>query len=85
QNVDARRGSLAVTVGFGGRHGTASTTDFTAGAIQDALARAERIARISPVDPEYLPPPDPCVFPIRETAKQETIAAGPVKRLEYAN
>ena len=85
QNVDARRGSLAVTVGFGGRHGTASTTDFTAGAIQDALARAERIARISPVDPEYLPPPDPCVFPVRETAKQETIAAGPVKRLEYAN
>jgi predicted Zn-dependent protease len=85
QNVDARRGSLAVTVAFGDRHGTASTTDFTAGAIQDALARAERIARISPVDPEYLPPPDPCVFPIRETAKQETIAAGPVKRLEYAN
>ncbi len=85
QNVDTRRGSLAVTVAFGGRHGTAGTTDFTAGAIQDTLARAERIARISPVDPEYLPPPDPCVFPVRETAKAETVAAGPVKRLEYAN
>jgi predicted Zn-dependent protease len=85
QNVDSRRGTLTVTVAFGGQHGTASTTDFTAGAIQDALARAERIARISPVDPEYLPPPDPCQFPVRETAKPETVAAGPVKRLEYAN
>lgn len=85
QNVDARRGSLAVTVAFGGQQGTASTTDFTAGAIQDALAKAERIARVSPVDPEYLPPPDPCRFPVRATAKPETLAAGPVKRLEYAN
>ncbi|BFU89275.1 MAG: hypothetical protein NTAFB01_04620 [Nitrospira sp.] len=85
QNVDARRGALAVTVAFGGQQGTASTTDFTAGAIQDALARAERIARVSPADPEYLPPPDPCLFPIRETARPETTAAGPVKRLEYAN
>ena len=85
QNVDARRGSLAVTVAFSGRHGTASTTNFTAGAVQDTLARAERIAQVSPVDPEYLPPPVPCVFPVRETAKPETLAAGPVKRLEYAN
>lgn len=85
QNVDARHGMLTVTVAFGGQHGTASTTDFAAGAIQDTLARAERIARISPVDPEYLPPPDQCPFPARETAKPETVAAGPVKRLEYAN
>jgi predicted Zn-dependent protease len=85
QNVDTRRGSLAVTVAFGGQHGTASTTNFTAGAVQDTLARAERIAQVSPVDPEYLPPPVPCVFPARETAKSETMAAGPVKRLEYAN
>ena len=85
QNVDSRRGTLTVTVAFGGQHGTAGTTDFTAGAVQDTLARAERIARISPVDPEYLPPPDPCLFPVRDTAKPGTVAAGPVKRLEYAN
>jgi len=85
QNVDARRGILTVTVAFDRQHGTASTTDFTAGSIQDTLARAERIARVSPADPEYLPPPDPCSFPIRDTAKSETVAAGPVKRLEYAN
>jgi predicted Zn-dependent protease len=85
QNVDVRQGSLTVTVAFGGQHGTAGTTDFTAGAIQDALARAERIARVSPADPEYLPPPDPCLFPVRETVKPETMATGPAKRLEYAN
>jgi predicted Zn-dependent protease len=85
QNVDTRRGVLSVSVAFGGRHGTASTTDFTAGAIQDTVTRAERIASVSPVDPEYLPPPNPTEFPVRETAKAETVAAGPSRRLEYAN
>ncbi len=85
QNVDTRRGALTVTVAFGGRQGTASTTDFTAGAIRSTVARAERIAQVSPVDPEYLAPPNPCEFPVRETAKPETVAAGPSRRLEYAN
>jgi predicted Zn-dependent protease len=85
QNVDTRRGTLAVTVAFGKRHGTASTTDFTAGSIQDTLARAERIARVSPEDPEYVPTPEPQPFERRETARPETMAAGPVRRLEYAN
>src|SRR5512147_182495 len=85
QNVDTRRGTLTVTVAFDGRRGSASTTDFTAGSIQDALARAERIARVSPEDPEYLPPPDPQIYPTRETCRPETAAAGPSRRLEYAN
>ena len=85
QNVDTRRGTLAVTVAFGRRHGTASTTDFTAGSIQETLIRAERIARLSPDDPEYLPPPEPQPFPACETARPETMGAGPARRLEYAN
>ncbi len=85
QNVDTRRGTLSVRVAFDGRQGTASTTDFTAGAIQDAVNRAERIAKVSPVDPEYLPPPDPCAFGMRATAKPETVGAGPARRLEYTN
>ena len=85
QNVDQRRGTLAVTVAFGRRHGTASTTDFTAGSIQETLARAERIAAVSPEDPEYLPPPEPFPFVARETARPETMVAGPARRLEYAN
>ena len=85
QNVDTRRGTLTVTVAFGGHRGSASTTDFTAGSVQDTLARAERIARVSPEDPEYLPPPDPQVFPTLQTSRPETAAAGPPRRLEYAN
>jgi predicted Zn-dependent protease len=85
QNVDTRRGTLTVTVAFDRRRGSASTTDFTAGAIQDALARAERIARVSPEDPEYLPPPDPQRFPTLLTSRPETAVAGPSRRLEYAN
>ena len=85
QNVDTRRGSVTVTVAFDSRHGSASTTDFTAGAVQDALARAERVARVSPQDPEYLPPPESQVFPTPLTSRPETVSAGPARRLEYAN
>ncbi len=59
QNVNQRRGTLAITIAFGRRHGTATTTDFTAGAVRETLALAERIARVSPEDSEYLPPLGP--------------------------
>ncbi|HEU4684433.1 MAG TPA: TldD/PmbA family protein [Nitrospira sp.] len=85
QNVDARRGTLTVTVAFGGKRGTASTTDFTAGAVHETVATAERIAKLSPKDPEYLPPPDGRMFPSRATARPETAGAGPARRLEYTN
>ena len=85
QNVDTRRGTLTVSVAFNGSRGSASTTDFTAGSVQETLARAERIARVSPEDPEYLPPPDPQVFPARQTSRPESAMAGPARRLEYAN
>ncbi len=84
QNVDTRRGSLALTVAFGRRHGTATTTDFTAGAVQETLKRAERIARVSPEDPEYLPPVGPKQYLSLPTNRPETAAAGPTRRLEYA-
>ncbi|HEY6084378.1 MAG TPA: TldD/PmbA family protein, partial [Nitrospira sp.] len=85
QNVDTRRGSLTVTVAFDGQRGTASTTDFTAGALEDTVARAELIAKLTPKDPEYLPPPEGRSFPHRATSRPETAAAGPSRRLEYAN
>ncbi len=85
QNVDVRRGILAVTVAYGKRHGTASATDFTAGSVLETLARAERVARVSPEDPEYLSPLEPQSFARWETTRPETVAAGPARRLEYAN
>ena len=59
QNVNTRRGSVTVTVAFGARQGTATTTDFTAGSLRETVKRAEAIARVSPEDPEYLPPVGP--------------------------
>ena len=85
QNVDVRRGALTVTVAFGNRQGTASATDFTAGSVLETLARAEQIARVTPEDPEHLAPPEPEAFAVRQTARPETMAAGPSRRLEYAN
>jgi predicted Zn-dependent protease len=83
QNVDTRRGSLNVTVAFGRRHGTAGTTDFTAGAVQETVTRATQIAHLSPEDPEYLPPVKPQQYLALPTARAETAAAGPARRLEY--
>jgi predicted Zn-dependent protease len=85
QNVDMRRGSLSVTVAFGQRHGTADTTDFTAGALQETVTRATHIARLSPDDAEYLPPVQPQLFLTPPTMRTETAAAGPARRLEYTN
>lgn len=84
QNVNSRRGTFSVTVAYGQRHGTAGTTDFTAGGVQDALKRAERIARASPLDPEFLPPVGPQRYLAVPTQRSETAAAGPSRRLEYA-
>ncbi|MGH7181720.1 MAG: metallopeptidase TldD-related protein, partial [Nitrospiraceae bacterium] len=85
QNVDTRRGSLSVMVAFGQHHGTASTTDFTAGAVQETVATATGIARLSPDDPEYLPPMERQHYLTPPTMRTETAAAGPARRLEYAN
>jgi predicted Zn-dependent protease len=85
QNVDTRRGSLSVTVAFKRRHGTADTTDFTAGAVQEMVTRATHIAHLSPDDPEYLPPTVPQPYMPLPTARAETAAAGPARRLEYTN
>lgn len=85
QNVNTRRGSVAVTVAFGSRQGTATTTDFTAGSLRDTVKRAEAVARVSPEDPEYLPPVGPQAYNPCPTVRSETVKAGPAVRLEYAN
>ncbi|MFO0732167.1 MAG: metallopeptidase TldD-related protein [Nitrospiraceae bacterium] len=84
QNVNSRRGTLSVTVAFGRRRGTATTTDFTAGAVREALKRAERVARAAPEDPEYLPPVGPQQYLSLPTSRPETVLAGPTRRLDYA-
>ena len=84
QNVDQRRVTLAVTAAFGRRQGTATTSDLTVGGVQDVLKRAEAVARLSPPDPDALPPPEPQDYPVLPTWRADTAAAGPARRLEDA-
>lgn len=84
QNVNTRRVTLTVTVAFGQRHGSAATTDLTAGAVREAVKRAEAIARVCPEDPEYLPPVAPQEYAGRPTVLPETVAADPEQRLQLA-
>ena len=84
QNVNQRRGTLSVTVAFGRQQGIATTTDFTAGAVRETLKQAERIARVSPEDPEYVTPLGAQTYLSLPTSRPETSAAGPVRRLDYA-
>ena len=85
QNVHTRRGTASVSVAFGRRQGTATTTDFTAGALRETVKRAETLARVSPEDPEYLPPVGPQPYHAYPASRSETAKAGPATRLEYAN
>lgn len=85
QNVNTRRGNVVVTVAFGARQGTATTTDFTAGSLRETVKRAEAIARVSPEDPEYVPPVGPQAYNSCPTVRSETLKAGPTLRLEYTN
>ena len=79
QNVNTRKVTLHITGAFGQKHGTASTTDLTAGSVQDTLKQAERIASQSPEDPEFLPPIGPQAYSAWPTSHQHTVASGPAE------
>jgi predicted Zn-dependent protease len=48
--------SLAITSSFGKREGTVTTAEFDDDSLQRALRRAEEIAKVSPENPEAMPP-----------------------------
>ena len=81
QNLNLRKLSFSITSAFGRRHGSASTTDLTAGSVKETLKQAEGIARVSPDDPEFLPPVEAQTFQTWPTSRQETLLAGPARRL----
>lgn len=85
QQVDVRTVAFVITVAFDQRHGTASTTDLTAGAVQATLKRAEALAKAAPVDPEYLPPPGAQAYPSWPTFEADTAETGPSERLHLAH
>jgi predicted Zn-dependent protease len=54
--------SLAITAGFGKRSGTVTTAEFDDAALQRAARSAEEIARLSPENPEAMPPVPPQTY-----------------------
>ncbi len=56
QNVIRDNASLWIAAAYGKKHGAASTNDLSDASIRAAAQRACEIARISPPDPEFMPP-----------------------------
>jgi predicted Zn-dependent protease len=63
QNVSGVNLEVRIEAAFGQQKGVATVNAPDDAALGEAMARAEEIARLSPADPEYLPPPDPAKFP----------------------
>ncbi|MHC4660934.1 MAG: TldD/PmbA family protein [Planctomycetota bacterium] len=58
QNVSHNNISLHVKCAYGNSHGGASTNDLSDDSIRTLVNRAQEIAKVSPPDPEYMPPLD---------------------------
>lgn len=56
QAAELERAELTVTVGLGARRASASSNQLDAAAIEEVCARAARLVRLAPEDPEALPP-----------------------------
>ena len=80
QNVVTGGKSLTVTVAFGRQRGSASAATLEPDAIAEAVRRAERIARLAPPDPEYLPPLGPQIYPLVRAYHEGTARLTPVER-----
>lgn len=82
QNVSSRRRQCTVTVAFGKRRGSASTTDLAPESLRQVVSRAEQIARLAPEDREYLSPLPAQQYPDLPTHRPETAATTPADRAD---
>ncbi len=59
QNVEAADAEIEVEAAFGAQTGRCSTNRLDTDSVVECVRRAEAIARVSPPDPEYMPPVEP--------------------------
>jgi predicted Zn-dependent protease len=78
QHISERSPGLTVTVAFGKKAGSASTGKLDEASLREAVARAEAIARVTPEDPEYLPPLGPQTYLSVPSFQAPTAAATPM-------
>jgi predicted Zn-dependent protease len=77
--------SLAVTVAFGKRQGTATINEFDDKSLERAVRRAEDIARLAPENPEFMPAVGKQEFRQSQTFVARTAAIDPDYRAEVAS
>ena len=70
QNVASDDSSIWVECAYGRSHGGASTNDLSDESLRAVVKRAQDIARVSPPDPEYMPPLKP-----KEAGKYPVVSA----------
>lgn len=75
QHVSVREPRISVEVAFGRRVGSSSTNRLDRASLVATLRRAEEIARVTPEDPEYLPPLPPQQYESMPTFAGPTAAA----------
>jgi predicted Zn-dependent protease len=83
QHVERNNVSLGVLCAYGQSHGMATTNDLAEASLRAAVERAQAIARVSPPDPEYMPPVEASEadrYPEIEAYYEATAEIGPVEK-----
>jgi predicted Zn-dependent protease len=82
-NGSSRERSFSVTVWMGKRQGSASGTEFDDASLRRAVEQAEQLAKLSPVDVEYLPTLGPQKYKPVEGFVAKTAELSPTWRAKH--
>ena len=83
QNISKPVSSLSITSYFGNKSASAAVTEFDRDAIASAVKRSEELARIAPVDPEWMALLPPQTYDLRSPAfDTATATISPLARAE---
>lgn len=77
---EVERVSVRVTASVDGRSASASGTQTDDVALRELVAQAEELARVSPVDPEHMPPLGPQSYPKVDAHDAATAKVGAAER-----
>ncbi len=82
QASEVERAELTVTIGLGSRRAAAATNQLERAGVEDAVARALRLAKLSPENPEAMPPLGAQRYAPSRAVDAETLRAGAAVRAE---
>jgi len=82
QNVSERSPSVSVDVAYGQQSGSAQTNRLDDASLKSLVAKADAIAKVSPPDPEYLPPIGPQSYLSLRTFRSTTAEVTPMEAAE---